>query len=324
MTEVTLQKCAEFVKTTDIYRELESQGEFMSASSIILHSADSLLMRALCYLFVVRVERAESGGVLYNKIMQEKCGDVCDFTAGGLRSAEIDKLLAGASYQPYELENKYYFINLTDSNDVVQNKLLKTLEQPPSKTSFIIIVNSLSSLLPTIISRCERAEVRLGICELDRMQLPMTNYYPYAMYASRGNLTEMQSMLSGMGVPQLQAAINVVSLMSSHKNMVKMLPLLMLSGDGVRQKFKKLLGYIEQIYDDILKWHMGIKVETYGAVDINRLSQIIAVNGIAGALSSIRVAVKRADNGNMLSIVDELIIKLMEVNYNAQGSGNKI
>ena len=36
-----------------------------------------------------------------------------------------------------------------------QNKLLKLLEEPPNDTFFILVTESLNSLLPTIISRCQ-------------------------------------------------------------------------------------------------------------------------------------------------------------------------
>lgn len=40
-------------------------------------------------------------------------------------------------------------------NSSTANALLKTLEEPPESVSFILTSNSLSSLLPTIISRCQ-------------------------------------------------------------------------------------------------------------------------------------------------------------------------
>jgi DNA polymerase-3 subunit delta' len=41
-------------------------------------------------------------------------------------------------------------------NDEAQNAVLKTLEEPPSKTFFILITAMPDSLLPTILSRCQR------------------------------------------------------------------------------------------------------------------------------------------------------------------------
>ena len=41
-------------------------------------------------------------------------------------------------------------------NDVASNRLLKTLEEPPAKTIFLLLTDMPNALLPTIVSRCQR------------------------------------------------------------------------------------------------------------------------------------------------------------------------
>ncbi|WP_208434233.1 DNA polymerase III subunit delta' [Bartonella taylorii] len=47
-----------------------------------------------------------------------------------------------------------------DMNRSAANAILKTLEEPPAKTLFIIITHSLGKLLPTIRSRCQQISLR--------------------------------------------------------------------------------------------------------------------------------------------------------------------
>ncbi|WP_156850842.1 DNA polymerase III subunit delta' [Bartonella refiksaydamii] len=47
-----------------------------------------------------------------------------------------------------------------DMNRNAANAILKTLEEPPEKTLFIIIIHSLGRLLPTIRSRCQQVSLR--------------------------------------------------------------------------------------------------------------------------------------------------------------------
>lgn len=54
-----------------------------------------------------------------------------------------------------------------DMNTNAANALLKNLEEPPSRSLFILIVNSPGSLLPTIRSRCQI--VRLGPLDADEL-----------------------------------------------------------------------------------------------------------------------------------------------------------
>jgi DNA polymerase-3 subunit delta' len=41
-------------------------------------------------------------------------------------------------------------------NDVVSNKFLKTLEEPPERSLILLLTNEPEALLPTIVSRCQR------------------------------------------------------------------------------------------------------------------------------------------------------------------------
>jgi len=58
--------------------------------------------------------------------------------------------------KPYEGSKKVFIINNAEGMTVqAQNALLKTLEEPPSYASIILLTNNSASLLPTIISRCQ-------------------------------------------------------------------------------------------------------------------------------------------------------------------------
>lgn len=68
-------------------------------------------------------------------------------------ATEISKTL---SLKAYEGGYKIMIIWMADKmNIAASNKLLKLLEEPPEKTIFILIVESTSGLLQTILSRCQ-------------------------------------------------------------------------------------------------------------------------------------------------------------------------
>ena len=48
----------------------------------------------------------------------------------------------------------YFVLNLNQAQLVVQNALLKIIEEPPTGINFILLASSPDSLLPTIVSRC--------------------------------------------------------------------------------------------------------------------------------------------------------------------------
>ncbi len=68
----------------------------------------------------------------------------------------IRELQKEIQLKPYEGTKKVFIINNAEAMTIqAQNALLKTLEEPPSYATIILLTNNASSLLPTIISRCQ-------------------------------------------------------------------------------------------------------------------------------------------------------------------------
>ncbi|MGN0521987.1 MAG: ATP-binding protein [Eubacterium sp.] len=85
--------------------------------------------------------------------------DIFEYAAqGGARSFHVDtvrQVINDAYMQPNEADYKIYILANADlMNESAQNAILKILEEPPSYAVFILTVQSKSSLLDTIISRC--------------------------------------------------------------------------------------------------------------------------------------------------------------------------
>jgi hypothetical protein len=69
----------------------------------------------------------------------------------------IRQLISETSLPPYQSPCKVFIIHDADKMlPTSSNTLLKTLEEPPAGIQFILITSQLSSLLPTIISRCSK------------------------------------------------------------------------------------------------------------------------------------------------------------------------
>ena len=72
-------------------------------------------------------------------------------------SAEIIK---NYSLKSHQAGTKIQLIWLPEKMNVeTSNKILKLIEEPPEKSLIILITNSLESLLPTIISRCQQINI---------------------------------------------------------------------------------------------------------------------------------------------------------------------
>lgn len=74
---------------------------------------------------------------------------------------QIRELKKEIAYKPYESEKKLYIIESADQmSKEAANSLLKTLEDPPSFATIILLAEDTSRLLPTIISRCQQLKLK--------------------------------------------------------------------------------------------------------------------------------------------------------------------
>lgn len=87
-----------------------------------------------------------------------------------LRLEELEKIKELIYYQPTEGIRRLIFIeNCERMNANSANALLKALEEPQAKTIFVLTTKNKNSILPTIISRCQKVFLQFP-------DLPQTNF----------------------------------------------------------------------------------------------------------------------------------------------------
>ena len=74
---------------------------------------------------------------------------------------QIRDLKKEIAYKPYDSDHKIYIIEKAEKlTKEAANSLLKTLEEPPSFATIILLVEDSGKLLPTIVSRCQQIKLR--------------------------------------------------------------------------------------------------------------------------------------------------------------------
>ncbi len=128
--------------------------------SYMLHFADPKNLRAALKIFAVEFFNAT--GALSARISNESFSDLKVYpAAGGKITADgVGALIEDSALRPVEGDKKLYIITDFDSaSAIVQNKLLKTLEEPPAGVHFLLGVSSLAPVLNTVKSRVKLMEI---------------------------------------------------------------------------------------------------------------------------------------------------------------------
>ncbi|MEO0604416.1 MAG: DNA polymerase III subunit delta', partial [Myxococcota bacterium] len=72
----------------------------------------------------------------------------------------IREVIRQAQYHRYSAKQRFVIIDPAEAmQEPAANALLKTLEEPPDGTGFLVITHNAKALLPTIRSRCQRVRV---------------------------------------------------------------------------------------------------------------------------------------------------------------------
>ncbi len=78
----------------------------------------------------------------------------------GIFEAESYRILEKLSFKSFESDYKIMIIWMAEKMNIhCANKLLKILEEPPSKTIFILVSENSDMLLPTVLSRCQSLRI---------------------------------------------------------------------------------------------------------------------------------------------------------------------
>lgn len=155
------------IKNTNAYKIIrgdKKRGELSHAYLIVF--GDGIMLKSFMKLFasLIMCEKGEACGECRpcRLIMKESYAD-CDFypkEGDKIKTADIDDLVSKTIVKP--LENNVRLFVLSGAENMTaeaQNKILKTLEEPPENVCILIGAASDSTLLPTVKSRVKRLDI---------------------------------------------------------------------------------------------------------------------------------------------------------------------
>jgi DNA polymerase-3 subunit delta' len=103
---------------------------------------------------------------------------------GEIKIDQVRDVIERAGYRPFEGRRRVVIVDEADSMRVeAQNALLKTLEEPPSASVFVLVSATPDALLPTVLSRCQR--LRFGELSVDDVAQALIRDYEYDEAAAR-------------------------------------------------------------------------------------------------------------------------------------------
>lgn len=150
----------ELLRGTNIYRTIAAEARAGELPHTVLALfPDEKYLRALLKECAKAIFLAEDGTRTERLIDEESYADCLFFpAAGGKLSAEDGaRILDESALRPLEGEKKLFVLDAFHTvSPIVQNKLLKALEEPPAGVYFLLGATESSAVLPTVLSRASK------------------------------------------------------------------------------------------------------------------------------------------------------------------------
>ena len=194
-----------------------------------------------------------------------------DNKQGNISAEEARNILQTLSLKAYEGAYKIMLIWLPELMNVASaNALLKVLEEPPTKTLFLLVTNQPDKLLITILSRTQRVAVSAFTDEevatylRQHLNLDETTARRLA-YLADGNMAEALTLSKQDNTSDEQHTWFAEWMRTCYRQDLIELVRLADQFDGFsKEKQKGLLDYSIRLYRDLFLWQ-------HGAVDLLRL-----------------------------------------------------
>ena len=134
---------------------LDAAGSNRMLGAYLLICSRPLVARRLADAFLQRLCCHQGGCGTCAECRKVLEGHVDILRLSAPKVTELRDALSFAAQKPYEARCKAIVIESADDmTDAAANSLLKTLEEPPADTVFLLSARSVSGVLPTIASRC--------------------------------------------------------------------------------------------------------------------------------------------------------------------------
>ncbi len=318
-----LQKYAELYAQSDAVKAIDTR---FRASSILLSGEDDDGLKVLARIVAAKlVGIAVSAAfdehtdiVVYPKPQEQKAKSGKKSTAEkqkryAISVDDIRDIIDSLYLTPFELDKRIYIIENAESmSEILQNKLLKSLEEPPPRVCFILCASG--RLLPTVESRCNRIE--LPPFDIETVATELAKHHAdksavaLAARASRGNFGLAESILKDAGFADMyKAAKDILKTATGSKAFAKTAAIY---EKLTRERIDSALGIMEYLLSDIARYTAGVET-VFDSRDVAEAANGFTPYSAALCADCVRTARKQiAANCMPSAVMDTMILKIME------------
>ena len=246
------------------------------------------------------------------KVEKDEHADVAIFPTSkkNIVVDDVEKIVGESYVLPLEGERKVYILNNFDMATVqAQNKLLKTLEEPPKSVVFIITTTNENNVLDTIKSRCKKIITQqINSVDLKAYLSSLHNSGDIERIVdlSDGNLTTAIRFLTNEKMIRLKdVCVDIINNLNRSDRILYYSTIIQECADNVEDFLNLLLESFREVSVDIVSNNtLRYRIEKYSLATVMEISKIIQ-----------NASMKLKANCNINAVLDYLLMGILEVRY---------
>lgn len=309
---------ANIIKNTSAYRVFDRDIENSFCHAYLIISPDTLAQNTLVELVTLRVycKTACSLCTECKKILSGVKPDVKTLNPDGknVTVEQISEMINSSYLSPVERGEKLYIIkNFDNQSVVVQNKLLKTLEEPPESVHVILTASSTIGILPTVLSRVKKVTQSLfRSTEIKKWLLAMgVESADEISKAAGGSFTLAQTLASDEKFfDNAYELLNVYNSVKESGSVPRLLK------NKVFTNLAEALNITEIIFKDVLYTKAGLT--DYVTLinfrnELRNLSEALTITAISNIMSEVIISKQKLSCFvTEINIIDCFLLKIAE------------
>lgn len=318
----------ELYKNSELHKVLNSDlKNNMLNHAYLVSSKDNILLDEFCMLGIKEIFCTAENSPCNNcvncsKITHGNMVDVEIFPRDekSLMVDDIEEIVEASLVRPMESEYKIFWLkNFDECTTQGQNKILKTIEEPPLNVIFILSVTNIGGVLPTILSRSKKIfEKELSFENLNKFLVDkrIANAEIIAHMAD-GNLS------TALKIAENKDALNIINLcMDVLCNLKSSKDILYFSSKilALKKDIPFFLDSMISILRDVAIFGRGGNIYFQNfAKNYEMISRVYTLEMIEKiSLKINEINVKMEFNCNMTAVVDKLLLDILEVKFLCQ------
>ena len=230
---------------------------------------------------------------------------------------DILNIVQSAYVKPMESAYKVFLLNNFDECTVQgQNKILKTIEEPPQNVIFILTAKNMGLVLPTILSRSKKIVER---------NLPNEIVEKFLIDSKVDNAKLISSMSSGnlgtaIKIAENKDSVSIINLCISLLQKLNSSKDILLYSSSILQLKKDIPFFLDTLITmlrdiSIFGKEGNIYFQNFQN-DYEALSKIYNSRMIEKIMKEINQVYEKIEaNCNMTAVVDQLLLKILEVKF---------